>query len=55
MLAGRHPRRDELERYAGLNPTKDTQPQGGCCGPQQEAPRHVHWLLLTPTRTSRRL
>lgn len=38
VLAGRHARRDELERYAGLNPTKDDQPQGGCCGPQQGAP-----------------
>ncbi|MSS46313.1 arsenite efflux transporter metallochaperone ArsD [Cutibacterium sp. WCA-380-WT-3A] len=29
VLTGRHPRRDELERYAGLTPAQDSQ----CCNP----------------------
>ena len=52
VLAGRHPRRDELERYAGLNPTKDAQPQGGCCGPQQEAPAASTGCCGQPATTS---
>ena len=52
VLAGRHPRRDELERYAGLTPTKDAQPQGGCCGPQQEAPAASTGCCGQPATTS---